>query len=68
MPVPHTPFATPSVGQSSSIFSRMRLAFSIVSAMAHSRAGHGLSPISLSFRAVRIVAAKRIAYFPCSLS
>jgi len=29
----------------SSIFSRMRLAFSPVSAMAHSRAGHGLSPI-----------------------
>jgi hypothetical protein len=34
--------------------------------MAHSRAGHGLTPISLSFRAARIVAAKRIAYFRCS--
>jgi hypothetical protein len=32
------------LGQRSSIFSRMRLAFSIASAMAHSGAGHGLSP------------------------
>src|SRR5215472_4073725 len=44
----------------------MCLAFLIASAMAHSRAGHGLAPISLSFRAARIVAAKRIAYFRCS--
>jgi hypothetical protein len=29
------------------------------------RAAHGLTPISLSFRAARIVAAKRIAYFRC---
>jgi len=31
-----------------------------------SRAGQGLLPISFSFRAARIVAAKRIAYFRCS--
>ena len=54
------------LGHRSSIFSRMRLAFSTASAMAHSRAGHGLTPISLSLRAARIVAAKRIAYFRCS--
>ena len=49
-------------GHRSSIFSRMRLAFSIASTMAHSRAGHGLTTISLSFLGARIVAAKRIAY------
>jgi len=43
-------------------------AFSTASAMAHSHAGQGLSPISLSFRAARIVAAKRIAYFRWSLA
>ena len=35
-------------------------------AMQASRAGDGLSPISASFRAARIVAEKRIAYFRCS--
>lgn len=34
--------------------------------MAHSRAGHGLLPISWSFRAAGIVAAKSSAYFRCS--
>jgi len=58
--------AEESVGLRSSIFCKMRLAFSTASAMAHSRAGHGLTPISLSFRAAKIVAAKRIAYFRCS--
>src|SRR6516164_11456936 len=32
------------LGHRSSIISRMRLAFSIASLMAHSRAGHGLAP------------------------
>src|SRR6516162_6225489 len=43
----------------------MRLAFSIASVMAHSRAGHDLTPISLSLLAARIVAAKRIAVNRC---
>lgn len=42
---------------------RIRSAFEMASEMAHSRAGQGLLPISFSFRAARIVAAKRITYF-----
>ena len=38
----------------------------MASAMAHSRVGQGVLPISLSFRAARIVAANGIAYFRCS--
>src|SRR5215472_5487898 len=38
-------------------------ALKMASAMAHSHAGQGLLPISLSFRDAKIVAAKSIAYF-----
>src|SRR5215471_9737021 len=47
-------------GHRSSILLRICLAFVMAFAMAHSRAGHGLTPVSLSFRAARIVAAKRL--------
>src|SRR5215469_136376 len=36
----------------------------MASEMAHSRAGHGLVPSSFSFRAARIVAAKKDSVFP----
>ena len=52
-------------GQRSSILLRICCALVMASAMAHSRAGHDLTPISFSFGAARIVAAKRIAYFRC---
>ena len=45
------------------VLPRMRSALEMVSETAHSRAGQGLLPISLSFRAARIVAANRIACF-----
>ena len=53
-------------GQRSSILLRISSALEMASEMAHSRVGHGLLPTSFSFRAARIVAAKRIAYFRCS--
>ena len=56
---------SPLMGQRSSIFARMRSALSIASERTHSMP-QGLLSGLLSFRAARIVAAKRIAYFRCS--
>lgn len=53
------------MGQRSSTFCKMRSAFSTESVMAHSIA-QGVLPLSLSFRAARIVAAKDCVFLPGS--
>ena len=58
---PAVEFAALSVGHRRSIFSRMRLAFSIASVMA-TRNAQGVLPLSFSSLAVKIVAANWIAY------